>query len=525
MLKVLFFIWKYKILKDEKNLSKQTKKFFELTRKEQKIILDKYFDKFTNKKGLDTYFDSKESRYFDNSIEITFFHCPYFDKKLIDYNINCISYIDKFIITEKEKDDLIGYVLKKENLNLTASDLINYKDDLPLGLSSNLDFMKYLVSKDESNIKYITYNEKNINSQRELIKDGINKARENNTPIRKFLKNDGELPKILEHNFDFLIFLIENNIENIDYIEESIIDNLTISNKRILIDTIITSLNKDPNNLKNIEKNLIIASILNQDEDFINDIIEIDINNIKYIDWHHLNDIKREKIINNITQILIQKNISINIMKMPFHDLFFQNEQFMSYLIQKDFRWIAIIKVNTSESANRLIDQFFNIIKDKKYHFQLEDFLEDGKHLNERLVENTKMLHYLLIHKVAVCHYIDFFHLNSSKIFIENLLKEMESKYFEFSNDDFLVNGKYPIPLSNSERFMRYVIDKNFNNLAYIDTSMIDKRELKKIINYACRMAYYIRGNNKNLTFDIDGYFKGKPILEDEYFKECLDSF
>ena len=69
---------------------------------------------------------------------------------------------------------------------------------------------------------------------------------------------------------------------------------------------------------------------------------------------------------------------------------------------------------------------------------------------------------------------------------------------------------------------MRYVIDKNFNNLSYIDISMIDDRELKRIINYAFRMVYYIRGDNKNLNFDIDGYFKDSDIINNDYFQECL---
>ena len=51
---------------------------------------------------------------------------------------------------------------------------------------------------------------------------------------------------------------------------------------------------------------------------------------------------------------------------------------------------------------------------------------------------------------------------------------------------------------------------------------MIDKKELERIINYAFRMVYYIRGENRNLNFDIDGYFKGTDILENEYFQECL---
>ena len=69
---------------------------------------------------------------------------------------------------------------------------------------------------------------------------------------------------------------------------------------------------------------------------------------------------------------------------------------------------------------------------------------------------------------------------------------------------------------------MKYVIDKNFNNLAFIDDVYVSKQDLKKIINYAFRMVYYIRGNNKLLSFDIEGYFKNSTIIKNEYFNYKL---
>ena len=36
-------------------------------------------------------------------------------------------------------------------------------------------------------------------------------------------------------------------------------------------------------------------------------------------------------------------------MKYPFRNLFFENYNFMKYLIDKDFRWIAITKVISKE--------------------------------------------------------------------------------------------------------------------------------------------------------------------------------
>ena len=79
-------------------------------------------------------------------------------------------------------------------------------------------------------------------------------------------------------------------------------------------------------------------------------------------------------------------------------------------------------------------------------------------------------------------------------------------------------------PPSFEESGMKYVIDKNFNNLSYINTTLLDKRELKRIINYAFRMVYYIRGENKKLNFDLEGYFKNSDIIQNDYFQECLKS-
>ena len=110
---------------------------------------------------------------------------------------------------------------------------------------------------------------------------------------------------------------------------------------------------------------------------------------------------------------------------------------------------------------------------------------------------------------------------------VENICDELEKTNidYKFKNEDFLIDGKYPIVLSNRFRYMRFVIDKDFNNIAYIDTSMIDKRELKRIINYAFRMVYFIRGKNKKLNFDLhEEYFKNSSIVKEDYFIECLKS-
>ena len=192
----------------------------------------------------------------------------------------------------------------------------------------------------------------------------------------------------------------------------------------------------------------------------------------------------------------------------------------MAYLIDKDKSNIKQIEISNRDEVTKLVDIYLN--KYRKCQFDIKNYLDDNGYINSILVSNKHMLSYLIRNDNKIFRYIDFLMLNNCKNVVDVILKEMEKKDFEFDNDCFLRNGKYPVVLSNSYRFMRYVIDKNFNNLSYIDISMIDDRELKRIINYAFRMVYYIRGDNKNLNFDLDGYFKNSDIIDNDYFQECL---
>lgn len=529
MIKALIFIMKYKILKDPINLSYYTKEFFKLSKNNQRKVLDKYFEKLDEEFPIESYFDTKESRYYDNHQEVTFFNCYYFDKSIIEHNITNLKLIDKFKLTDEKIDYLINYsldLIKEDNLKINPIDLINYTDNIPKRLSTNIKFMKYLVTNDCYNIKYLTHNELCPAKQRELIQEAIAMAEKKDFNLSKFLKQDKTLPDILATNLDFILYLIKQDIENVKYLNEKILDSQTIYNKEKITKMILSSLEKNSLGIDYVEQNENLASFLNKSEDFINYIIKIDLDYIRYVDWHNITDQLRKKIIDNITNILREQDNKFDIMKYPFRELFFQNYNFMSYLIEQDFRWIAITKVNVKEEIDKLINQFFKQLEQRKYKFKLEDFLEDGTYINHRLVENKKMLHYLFLNKVPLVKHINLFNLKSSRLVVENLVNELEKTdlEYEFNNDEFLINGKYPIPLSNSYRFMRFVIDKNFNHIAFIDPSMIDKRELKRIINYAFRMVYFIRGGNKKLNFDFEGYFKDAPILEDDYFKECLRS-
>lgn len=523
MIKTLIFIMKYKILKDPINLSYQTKSFFKLSKNNQRKVLDKYFNKYNSSIPIMN-FTSRESSYYEEGQEKNFFNCYYFDKKIIEANIYNIKLIDRFNLDKEKIDYLIEYTLTLiHDIDFDIKQIIKYDDTLPCVLSENISFMTYLVDKNCYNIKYLSYNPLFISKQRELIKKALDLSKKREFDICLFFVN-GKLPQILVSNIDFLNYIIKNDIKNICYLSDNLFDNLTISNKRLVIDTIISYLNNSQENLEYLERNSTLFNDLNKDLDFIIFILSLSINNVIYIDWYNMTNDDCTLLINKITDKLRDENIKFNIMKYPFKNLFFQNYQFMSYLVEIDLRWIVMSLLNSKSDMDRLVDLFLE--KATNYKFRIKDFLYDGKYLNYRLIENKKMFHYLFLKNFPIVWYIDFFHLSSSRTITENLVDELEKTdiEYEFCNEWYLIDNKYPIPFSNNYRFMRYVIDKNFNNLAYIDTSMIDKRELKRIINYAFRMVYFIRGSNKSLGFDIEGYFLNSMIINDDYFKECLES-
>ena len=527
MLKVLIFLWKYKILKEPRNLSYHTKEFFNLSKNNQQKVLDKYFRVLDTKVDIAPFFTDSASRYYQDNEEITFFNSNYFDKLLITHNINNIVLIDKFRISKDKINYLIEYAInyiKDNKLKLNINNIIIYPDKLPNRLSKNIKFMEYMIKNDYSNIKYLTINPEYPNKCRKLIKEAIELASNKKYNIELFLKNDKSLPKILSNDINFIIYLISNDIDNIKYLNDEVLESLTISNKELLINTIIKSLNKNPDQIDLINSNYSISSILNKNTHYISNIIKNDISNITYIDWHNIIDKDKEKIINEIVTILRKEELLINIEKYPFKEILFENYKFMEYLIEDKPEYISYSRVSSLANTEKLVQLFFKTIEEKKYIFKLNDFLNEDGFINHYLIENKNMLYYFFKQNIPVVKYINFFNLNTSYTVVDNILKIIDKKNYEFNNEDFLIDNKYPIALSNHYRFMRFVIDKNFNNLSYINTSMIDERELTRIINYACKMVYYIRGNNKKLTFDIDGYFKNSDIIKNKYFLECLKS-
>jgi len=523
LIRVFIFLFKYQILKEPINLAYHVKEFFSFSKKNQRRILDKYFDSLEDGQEIVSYFISDNARYYEENREISMFDCYYFDKMLINYNIKNIRYIDKFKLDNEKLDYLVNYalyIIKEDRIVIDVREILKSPYELPKTLSSNINFMNYLIRMDCYNVKYLTHNDKYPTKIRELIYSAILEARKKEFDIRKFFKSDNTLPSILASNIDFILYLISNDINNTVYLDESILNRQTVSSIDQIVKTIVESLKRGISNIEVIEKNTDLSIILNKNEEFINCILDMSLTNIRYIDWYNLSDTVRNRIINYFVVLLRKNNKRFNVMKYLFRDLFFQNYEFMKYLIEDDIRWIAITKVNSKEENDKLIDLYFKL--KENYKFKIVDFLEDGEYINHHLLENKKMFNYIFSNEPRIVKYINFFNLEKAKWVVENLVNELERYQGDFNNDDYLVNGRYPIVLSNNYRFMRYVIYKNFNYLAYIDTSCIDRRELRRIINYAFRTVYYIRGEDRCLNFDIEGYFEDSMIIEDEYFIECL---
>ena len=144
MFKVLMFIFKNKILKSPLNLSYHVEEFFKLSKKNQRRVLDKYFDYVSDEDNIVNYFISSEARYFENEKEVNMFSCYYFDKLLLEHDIYNIRYIDKFNLDKEKIDYLINYalyIIKEDKVLLDVKKIVKYTDELPKELSSNISLI------------------------------------------------------------------------------------------------------------------------------------------------------------------------------------------------------------------------------------------------------------------------------------------------------------------------------------------------------------------------------------------------
>ena len=525
-MRAFLFNLHFKIKKDPANLGLHCKEFFSLKENVQKKVLDTYFKNASKSLNVGYYFDNKNARYYDDGKEISFFNSYYFCKKIIELNINNISYFDKFRFSDVKLDRLFNYVMdtiKKKKIRIDVSKILRYPTNLPVYLSKNVLFMKYLVFLDSYNIKYITLNEDALELQRELIRDVIKKIENDKFDLNNFMVEGNVISNVLINNIDFIIYMISNDIDNIDYLDDRILNNLTDKDKLRLVDAILEYINnKEDVDVDKIFENSNLGIYLSRNVNFLINIINIDVDNIRYVDFHNIVSGDIKKLINKLALKLVREDIDFDYDKYPFKNILMKNYMFMAYLIDRDRHNIRYLDIDNEDEVNKVIDIYLN--KYRKSKFDINDYLDDNGNVKNIFVNNKHMLTYLVKHDNKVFKYIDFNLLDKADNLIEVIIKFMGSKSFSFDNSVFLRDDKYPIILSNSYLFMREVIYKNFNNLAYIDTSMIDKEILIKVINYACRTVYYLRGDDKRLTFDIDGYFKDSMIIHDEYFQECLRS-
>ena len=178
MIEAFLFIFKYKILKDELSLPIHTKEFFKLSDKGKNKVLNKYFNIIDKNFNIDYYFNSEESRYYENGDELSFLNYYYFCKKIIELNIYNIYLIDRFNLDDKKINHLIKYTIKlinEQNIKIDIDRLLVHNNILPTNLSKNIEFMNYLIKIDIYNIKYMSYNKEKSQTQREIIKDVIEK--------------------------------------------------------------------------------------------------------------------------------------------------------------------------------------------------------------------------------------------------------------------------------------------------------------------------------------------------------------
>ena len=524
MLEVIFFLFKYKIKKDKNNLPQHCLEFFQLKEKSQMRVIDIYFECFGDEADLGMLFNDKQARYYDEGVEVSFFNSYYFCDSLVCNDINNLIFIDKFMIDDDMAEEIIKKslcIIRREEIKVSVKEFLVYPGILPERLAMSLDFMKYLTELDAYNVKYIKYGDNIKMSQREIIKEAILRIRKRKYKIEEFYVNK-KLPEVLLKNIDFLQYMIEEDITCVKYLDERYMNNFVDNDWHRIVRAIITYINSHDCAIELVESNIYLAQYLNKDFEFVNYMIDRCVDNVEFVDWHNIisKDIKR--IIDNLALKLVRENIEFDICKYPFRNLFYSNYMFMVYLIGKDARNINYIMLNDRDEVNKIVDIYLN--KYKRNTFDVKNYLGSDGYLNPVLVENKHMLSYFIRNNNSIFKYINFKNVSLGNAIVEVILKEASKRDFEFDNDSFLVEGKYPVVLSNSYRFMRFVIDKNFNNLAYMDISMCDKRELKRVINYAFRMVYYIRGDNKGLNFDIDGYFKDSMIIHNDYFQECLRS-
>lgn len=231
-------------------------------------------------------------------------------------------------------------------------------------------------------------------------------------------------------------------------------------------------------------------------------------------------------ILNAIVILVISSAVTLAI-----NSLFYKSE-FKSLI--NVFKRIVVKKTNKSNISNKTLSEELPVLKEN-LNFPLEEketmlftkfdenesvLPKENIILNKEIYTDRESLSNAIRNDNSYIKNIDF-NYNYNFNIVDLILEEIKIYNYKFNNEDYLRNGKYPTILSNNHSFMKYVIDKDFNNIFYIDSSNMDKNEINGIINYTFKKLYSLKEKDKNITFNLDK-FKNSDIVNNNYFIECL---
>ena len=231
-------------------------------------------------------------------------------------------------------------------------------------------------------------------------------------------------------------------------------------------------------------------------------------------------------ILNAIVILVISSVVTLTI-----NSLFYKSE-FKSLI--NVFKRIVVKKTNKSNISNKTLSEELPVLKENlKFPLEEKETMLSTKFdekesilpkeniiLNKEIYTDRESLSNAIRNDNSYIKNIDF-NYNYNFNIVDLILEEIKIYNYKFNNEDYLRNGKYPIILSNNHSFMKYVIDKDFNNIFYIDSTNMDKNEVNGIINYTFKKVYFLKEKDSNIKFNLDK-FNHSDIVNNNYFIECL---
>lgn len=170
---------------------------------------------------------------------------------------------------------------------------------------------------------------------------------------------------------------------------------------------------------------------------------------------------------------------------------------------------------NFNPNKELINDNIFSIQNPKQYTEKEKYYMSNINQLNKDSISN------LIRKDNSYIKNIDF-NIKYDFDIVDLMINEAKIYNFKFNNDYFLREGKYPSILCENHQFVKYVIDKDFNNIFYINTRNLDEVEIRQIINYTFRKIYLLQKSDSNITFNKLNKFCNNDIINNSYFKECL---